>query len=38
VAEIPAKKLKKGPGKKSWPEEFVNGFYPSGSKGAKENF
>jgi hypothetical protein len=43
VAEIPAKKLKRGRRKKkSWPKEFVAEFWlilpKSGRKGAAENF
>jgi hypothetical protein len=42
VAEIPAKKLKRGRGRKSWPEEFVAKFGPnftkSGRKRAKDHF
>jgi hypothetical protein len=39
VAEIPAKKLKRGHRKKSWPKEFVAEILPkSGRKGAAENF
>jgi hypothetical protein len=42
VAEIPAKKLKRGRRKKGWPKEFVAEFWlilpKSGRKGAAENF
>jgi hypothetical protein len=42
VAEIPAKKLKRGRRKKSWPKEFVAEFWlilpKNGRKGAAENF
>jgi hypothetical protein len=37
VAEIPAKKLKRGRGKKCWPEEFVAEFWPKfAEKGPKK--
>jgi hypothetical protein len=42
VAEIPAKKLKRGREKKSWTEEFMAEIWPnvpkSGRKGAEEKF
>jgi hypothetical protein len=42
VAEIPAKKLKRGRKKKSWPKESVADLWlilpKSGRKGAAENF
>jgi hypothetical protein len=42
VAEIPAKKFKRGEENKSWPEEFTAEIWPnvtkSGRKGAEEKF